>query len=190
MEQRGWEEVDDEAPAAAAVGPATDSSSVGDGSFDGSISTIRGPLGFPEGRVGLLERPLRTNEEVDCLVACDEVGALLLLLLLLETPHEESSSGVSGVGGDGGEGSTSCVFIVLFHLGWPIDGISDGAGGSYSAFPGFFIGTDLLMPSRQQPSRLTSMHKVAAGSADFDGAASSGGAARANASRGQAESGL
>ena len=88
MEQRGWEEADDEAAAAAAaVGPATDSSSVavGDGSSEGSISTIRGPLGFPEGRVGLFERPSRTNEEVDCLVACDEVGTLLL-------EHEESSS--------------------------------------------------------------------------------------------------
>lgn len=56
------------AEAAAAVGSATDSS--------GSISTISGPLGFPEGRVGLCERPLRRNEESDCLDACDEVEAL------------------------------------------------------------------------------------------------------------------
>ena len=67
------------------------------------------------------------------MVACDEVEALALETAL------EPSKAVEG--GGGGEGSTSCVFIVLFHFGWPMKGTSDGAGGSYSSlWPGVFIG--------------------------------------------------
>ena len=66
------------------------------------------------------------------MVACDEVETLALETL-------EPSKALEG--GGGGEGSTSCVFIVLFHFGWPIEGTSDGAGGSYSSlWPGVFIG--------------------------------------------------
>jgi hypothetical protein len=89
---------------------------------------MSGP-GEPEGRVGLFERLLLRNEALDFVVACVEgLGAL------------EPSGG--GGGGGGGEGNTSWVVIVLFHFGWPINGICDRAGGSYSAaLPGVCIGT-------------------------------------------------